>query len=66
MDFLLYNANDEIVPVEVGLGQKSKKQLNNAIRKYRANHGILISNLTEKIEKEDNIIKIPWITFSFL
>lgn len=66
VDFILNNALGEIVPIEVGSGKKSLKQLKIAINKQNAPYGILISNRTEKITKEDNIINIPLTTFSMM
>jgi predicted AAA+ superfamily ATPase len=65
-DFLLYNAEDDLIPVEVGLGKKKTGQLKRSIRNYDCNHGILLSGGFGRIGKEDNIIHIPLITFSFL
>ncbi len=41
-----------------GLGEKTKRQITNAINKYGSNHGIIISNTTDVITKEDNVIYI--------
>jgi len=49
-----------------GLGEKTKRQITNAINKYGSNHGIIISNTTDVITKEDNVIYIPIKTFSLL
>jgi len=42
-----------------GLGEKTKRQITNAINKYGSTHGIIISNTTDVITKEDNVIYIP-------
>ncbi|KZX17218.1 ATP-binding protein [Methanobrevibacter filiformis] len=63
VDFLI-DIGDKIIPIEVGLGKKDKKQITKAIVKYKSEYGIIISNTTEKIRKEDNIIYIPLIAIS--
>ena len=66
VDFLLSKINEELIPVEVGIGKKDKKQVKNAMNKYNSSYGIIISNKTELIRKEEDIIHIPLTTFSFL
>jgi predicted AAA+ superfamily ATPase len=63
VDFLI-DCGDKIVPIEVGFGKKDKKQITKAISKYKSEYGIIISNTTTKIMKEDNIIYIPLIAIS--
>lgn len=65
VDFLLQTSQG-IIPVEVGVGRKDTNQIKKAINKYKSEYGILISNKTEKIKKEDKIVFIPLITFSFI
>ena len=65
-DFLLQTKLDDIVPVEVGIGNKTKSQLVKAIIKYDCDYGVLISNRYNRIRKEKNIIHIPLLSFSFL
>lgn len=65
VDFII-SRNDKVIPVEVGYGKKSKKQIKKAISNYKSDYGIVISNTTGKIEKEDNIIYLPIKTFSFI
>lgn len=50
----------------MGIGKKDNKQIKSAINRLDAEHGILISNKTSKIEKEDKIIYVPPKTFSLL
>ncbi|MCL2687014.1 MAG: AAA family ATPase [Methanobrevibacter sp.] len=61
VDFLL-ETGENIIPVEVSIGKKDKKQIIKAINKYKSKYGIIISNTTEKIEKRANIIYIPLTT----
>ena len=66
VDFLIKKGFENPIPIEVGLGEKTKRQITNAINKYGSNHGIIISNTTDVITKEDNVIYIPIKTFSLL
>lgn len=66
VDFLINTIDGRIIPIEVGIGKKNKKQISKAIKRYKADYGIIVSNKTTSIKKEDNIIFIPPITFSLL
>jgi len=66
VDFLLSSVTEEIIPVEVGIGKKNVKQVKKAINDYDSEYGILISNKTTFIKKEDDIIYLPITTFSFI
>ena len=66
VDFIIDKGENNPIPIEVGRGKKDKKQIKNAIDGYNADHGIIISNTTPNIEKNNDIIYIPIKTFSFL
>ncbi|AWX31792.1 ATP-binding protein [Methanosphaera sp. BMS] len=66
VDFLIQKDFQSPIPIEVGRGKKDRKQVSAAIKNYGSPHGIIISNNTNKIIKEDNIIYIPYKTFSSL
>jgi len=66
VDFLVKKEFENPIPIEVGRGKKDKKQVKTAINKYNSPHGIIISNTTNKIYKEENIIYIPYRTFSLI
>lgn len=66
VDFLINTIDGRIIPIDVGIGKKNKKQISKAIKRYKADYGIIVSNKTTSIQKEDNIIFIPPITFSLL
>lgn len=67
VDFLLHGLDGDIIPVEVGIGRdKSNDQVKRAIRKYKSQYGILISNKTQKITQDGDVIYMPLTTFSFL
>jgi len=65
-DFLVRTKLDDIVPVEVGIGKKTKSQLTRAINKYDSEYGVLISNRYRSIQKHNNIIYIPLTSFGFI
>jgi len=41
-------------------------ELSEANKRYKSNYGILVSNRSQIIEKEGNMIQIPLTTFSFI
>lgn len=65
VDFIFKNL-DEVIPVEVGVGKKTKSQLTRAKSKYGADYGILVSNRTSKIEFKRNILYVPVLTFALM
>ena len=56
-----------MVPIEVGIGKKTKSQLTKSINKYDSEYGVLISNRYSTIQQHNNIIHIPllWFFMSF-
>lgn len=66
VDFLLSDIMGEIIPLEVGIGNKDKRQIKKAINRYNSKYGIVVSNTTKKITHEEDVIYIPMTTFSFL
>lgn len=66
VDFLIRKGFENPIPIEVGHGNKTKRQVITAMNRYNSTHGIIISNTTETIEKEDNIIYLPYKTFSLM
>ena len=65
VDFVVKHL-DRTIPVEVGVGKKTKSQLTRAINKFDAEYGILISNRTSEITFERNVINIPLLTFALM
>ncbi|WP_296889670.1 DUF4143 domain-containing protein [uncultured Methanobrevibacter sp.] len=65
VDFIIQKGFEKPILIEVSYCKKDKSQIKNAIRRYEANHGIIISNMA-KIKKEDNVIYLPRELFSFL
>lgn len=65
VDFI-FKTTDRTIPIEVGVGKKTKSQLTKAITNYNADFGILVSNRTERIKKEKNIIYFPLSKFALI
>ena len=65
VDFIVKHL-DRIIPVEVGIGKKTKSQLTIAKNKYDADMGILISNRTSTIKFENGVLYIPLLTFALM
>ena len=65
VDFLLQIGDEKIIPVEVGIGKKKETQIEYAIHRYHSPYGIIIEN-REKLKIDNDIIRIPLITFSFV
>lgn len=66
VDFLINDIMGNVIPLEVGYGKKDTKQVRSAMNKYGSEFGIVVSNRTSAIEKDDNIINIPLSTFALL
>ncbi len=65
VDFIVRNM-DEIIPIEVDIGKKTRSQLTMAKKRYGAEYGILVSNRTPKIEFKNDILYIPVVTFAMM
>lgn len=65
VDFII-KYDDNVIPIEVGIGKKTKSQLTLASRKYNSKYSILVSNRTETIEFVNNILYIPLLTFALM
>ncbi len=65
VDFLLQRGDGRLIPIEVSFGRKEIGQIANAVRHYKAEYGIVISD-TPSIKKEKDILYIPLSFFSFL
>ena len=66
VDFLVQKGLETPVPIEVSWGKKNKSQVKTTMKKYKAPYGVIISNTTRKIVKEDNVIYLPIEIFSFM
>ncbi len=65
VDFLIKHL-DMVIPLEVGIGKKTKSQLTISKNKYNSNYGILVSNRTSEIRFHNNILYIPLLTFALM
>jgi len=65
VDFIIHDAKENIIPVEVGYGKKDASQIKKAVKKYDSKYGIVICDC-QKITKDDKVIFIPITTFSFV
>ena len=59
VDFIIKKGLDNPIPIEVGHGDKNNRQIKPAMNKYDSPHGIIISNTTKTIEKDDDVVYIP-------
>ena len=66
VDFLIQKDCENVVPIEVGRGEKKKLQIKYAIDKFNCEYGIVVANNFSTIKKDDDVIYIPPKTFSFL
>lgn len=66
VDFLIQKDSENVIPIEVGRGKKTKLQIKHAINRYDCDYGIVVSNNYSHIKKEDDVIYISPKTFSFL
>ena len=66
VNFIIQEGFDNPIPIEVGIGKKNKKQIKNAMNRYDSDYGIVISNSTMSIEKDEDVIFISPRTFSFM
>ena len=57
---------DKIIPIEVGIGKKTKSQLTLAKNRYGSDYGILISNRTSRIKFENGVLYMPLSTFALM
>ena len=65
-DFIITKWDGDKIAIEVGVGSKDKKQVTKTMRKYNCKHAIIISQTTEFIKKDGNIIYLPLKTFSLI
>ena len=50
----------------MGRGKKNKYQIKHAISRHGCEYGIVVANNTNTIERKENVIYIPPMTFLFL
>ena len=65
-DFIITSFEQDKIAVEVGIGKKNKKQVKKTMNAYDCCRGLVISNSTSLIKKEDEIIYLPLSTFALM
>ncbi|OGF36158.1 hypothetical protein A2482_02715 [Candidatus Falkowbacteria bacterium RIFOXYC2_FULL_48_21] len=66
-DFILTIAEKNIIPIEVGMGEKLGRQVRNTMKKVRsAKYGIVICNNELTLLEDSNIVKVPLNYFLLL
>jgi len=59
-DFILTIANKQVLPIEIGMGEKEAKQVIGTMKKIKTSkYGIIIANNDLVLIKSENIIKVP-------
>ena len=58
-DFILQIGNTKKIVIEVGLGNKDKKQVIGTMRKIKSDYGIIFSSAELKLDIQENIISVP-------
>ena len=64
VDFVVRNSFNKPVPIEVGKGDKDKGQVKDAMNRFHADYGVVVSNKTNTIKQKGDVIFIPPKTFS--
>ncbi len=58
-DFILQILNNKQIIIEVGMGNKDKKQIMNSVKKINSDYNLIFSNSGLEIDKECKIMSIP-------
>ncbi len=58
-DFILQIANDRQIIIEVGMGNKDKKQIINSSKRIDSNYNLIFSNSELKIDSEQKTVFVP-------
>ncbi|MCX6761966.1 MAG: AAA family ATPase [Candidatus Moranbacteria bacterium] len=58
-DFILQIGNSKKIVIEVGLGNKDKKQVMGTMRKIKSDYGIIFSGAELKLDMQENIVSVP-------
>ena len=66
VDFIVQKGLEKPIPIEVSWGMNNKSQIKRGIYKYKSDYGIIISNTTPNIIKDDNIIYMPPEIFALM
>lgn len=66
VDFLVKKSFENPIPIEVGNKNKDRRQVIRAMNIHDSPHGIIVSNSTDTIKKDEDIIYIPIKSFSYI
>jgi len=58
-DFILTIASQNIIPIEVGIGDKMDTQVRNTMKKVSSKYGLVISNSPLALADDKSIVKVP-------
>ncbi|MBA4320036.1 MAG: hypothetical protein C0412_16670 [Flavobacterium sp.] len=58
-DFILQIGNNRKIVIEVGLGNKDKKQTIRTMRKIKSDYGIIFSSSALNADAQENIVSVP-------
>ncbi|MBU2541943.1 ATP-binding protein [Patescibacteria group bacterium] len=58
-DFILQIGNNRKIVIEVGLGNKDKKQVMGTMHKIKSDYGIIFSSSELRMDMQENIVSIP-------
>ena len=65
-DFIITTFEGDRIPVEVGIGKKTERQVIKTMDDYNCEYGVVISQTTDLIKKENDVIWLPITTFSLM
>lgn len=58
-DFILQILNNKQIIIEVGMGDKDKKQIMNSMKKINSNYNLIFSSSGLSIDKEFKTVSVP-------
>ena len=58
-DFILQILNNKQIIIEVGMGDKDKKQIINSMKKINSDYNLIFSGSELQIDKEFKIVSVP-------
>lgn len=58
-DFVLQILNNKQIIIEVGMGNKDKKQIMNSMKKINSDYNLIFSNAGLEIDKESKTVSVP-------
>ncbi|MEI7749758.1 MAG: AAA family ATPase [Candidatus Moraniibacteriota bacterium] len=58
-DFILQIGNTKKIVIEVGMGNKDKKQVSATMKKISSAYGVIFSNAPLQVDSEANVVSVP-------